>query len=128
MENPEITAEKLDGNIWDLVSKAKLGTWMSESWLSWGYKVSKMAMSVYTRILQRGFDSTREDVNVNSLHPGTAHFKIQKIRVIRLEEFAEAVTEWRVTPEARVAGKKNIFGNFCRILGKFMVFGTTHKP
>ena len=94
MENPEITAEKLDGNIWDLVSKAKLGTWMSESWLSWAYKVSK----------------------------------IHQIRVLRLEEFAEAVTEWRVTPEARVAGKKNIFGNFCRILGKFMVFGTTHKP
>ena len=72
----------------DLVSAAKLETWMSEGWQSFAY-------SVYTRILQRAIDSAGENVTVNSLQTGTAHSKIHQIGVISLEEGTGAVA---VTP------------------------------
>jgi len=96
--NPQITEQELDGHMRDFVSAAKLGTWMSEGWPSCAYSVSKVAVNVYTRILQRALDCAGEDVTVNSLHPGTAHSKIHQLGVISLEEGARAVAECACGP------------------------------
>ena len=64
---------------------AKTGEWEMNGWPNCAYTVSKVAVNVYTRILQRQFDKEGNGNVVNSIHPGTKHSKIQQQSVIPLE-------------------------------------------
>lgn len=93
MGNPNIAEKELDKLMADFIAAAEEGTWTKEGWPTCAYTVSKVAVNVYTRILQRQFDSSGEDITVNSLHPGTPHSKIHQTGVISLEEGAGAVAD-----------------------------------
>ena len=86
-------------------SLAKAGGWGSEGWPDCPYTVSKVAVNVYTRILQREFDQEGRGIIVNSIHPGTKHSKIQQQSVIPLEDGAYAIANCCCIPDKSIKGQ-----------------------
>ena len=86
-------------------SLAKTGGWEGEGWPNSAYIVSKVAVNVYTRILQRQFDEEGRGVVINSIHPGTKHSKIQQQSVIPLEDGAYAIANCCCIPDKSIKGQ-----------------------
>ena len=94
-----------DGLMTQFQSLAKVGGWESEGWPNCAYTVSKVAVNVYTRILQREFDQEGRGVVINSIHPGTKHSKIQQQSVIPLEDGAYAIANCCCIPDKGIKGQ-----------------------
>jgi len=105
LADPNISEKTLDGLMTQFQSLAKTGGWESEGWPNCAYTVSKVAVNVYTRILQREFDQEGRGVVINSIHPGTKHSKIQQQSVIPLEDGAYAIANCCCVPDKSMKGQ-----------------------
>jgi len=104
LADPNIAEKKLDQHLYHFMEVAAAGTWKEEGWPGCAYTVSKVAVNVYTRILQRSFDGAAYNTIVNSIHPGTFHSKIHQTSVISLEKGAEAVANCACVPDSGPRG------------------------
>jgi len=105
LADPAITEKTLDGLMTQFQSLAKVGGWGSEGWPDCPYTVSKVAVNVYTRILQREFDLDGRGIIVNSIHPGTKHSKILQQSVIPMEDGAYAIANCCCVPDKGIKGQ-----------------------
>jgi len=105
LADPAITENTLDEMMTHFQQLAKVGGWESEGWPNCAYTVSKVAVNVYTRILQRDFDSEGQGVVVNSVYPGTKHSKIQQQSVVPLEDGAYAIANACCVPDKGMKGQ-----------------------
>jgi len=105
LADPAITEIKLDGLMTQFQDLAKAGGWEAEGWPNCAYTVSKVAVNVYTRILQRQFDEEGHGMVINSIHPGTKHSKIHQQSVIPLEDGAYAIANCCCVPDKGMKGQ-----------------------
>lgn len=89
------TIHELDGMLKAFQTDVLMGCWRENEWPSCAYSVSKMAINVYTRLLQDQLDkdTSKEDVVVNAVYPATPHSKIDQsnIAVTDLKEGARLI-------------------------------------
>jgi len=74
------TIHELDGFLKAFQTDVLMGCWRENGWPSCAYSISKMAINVYTRLLQDQLDrdTSKEDVVVNAVYPATPHSKINQ--------------------------------------------------
>jgi len=104
LADPDISEKNLDKILYDFMMAASAGSWSKNGWPGCAYTVSKVAVNVYTRILQRSFDQAGHQVIVNSIHPGTFHSKIHQTSVISMDKGAFAVANCACLPESGPRG------------------------
>ena len=76
-KDPELTLSELDNLMKTYVQSIKTGSWCSAGWPDCAYTVTKIAVNVYTRLMQQQFDKGNKKVTINALCPGTMHSKMR---------------------------------------------------
>jgi len=101
LADPALTERELDGLMMDFTRSCTGFSEDSEAglWPRCSYTVSKVAVNAYTGILQRQLqDRGREDIVVNSIHPGSSHSKISPQAPITASEAAVSVASLALLP------------------------------
>ena len=77
------TIHELDGLLKAFQTDVMLGNLKENGWPTCAYSLSKLAINVYTRLLQEELDqdSSKEDVVVNAVYPATPHSKIDQSNI-----------------------------------------------
>jgi len=76
--DPDLTLAQLDDLMKSYVQSIKTGSWSAAGWPDCAYTVTKIAVNVYTRLMQQQFDAgNSKQVTINSLCPGTMHSKMR---------------------------------------------------
>ena len=92
--DPQLTEAELD---WLMLDYARTSTefhddFSGRGWPRCAYTVSKVAVNAYTRILQGQLEEEgRENVVVNSIHPGSRHSKISQESPLTATDAAKSV-------------------------------------
>jgi len=104
LADPNLTEKELDELMMDY-SRSSTDMIDNEdyeckSWPRCAYTVSKVAVNAYTRILQRQLqEKGKEDIVVNSIHPGSYHSKISQVSSLSAAEAAVAVASTALLPQ-----------------------------
>jgi carbonyl reductase 1 len=96
---------RLDSLMREFQQLAKEGGWQKAGWPDCAYTVSKVAVNVYTRILQHQFDQDDTALVVNSIHPGTKHSLIHQASVVSMEDGAFALANAACVPDKGLKGE-----------------------